>query len=124
MEFESERYVDYWRRRQAAQQARNQQLAREARADLKQIVDALVCQFGAKRIILFGSLVRGHFAPGSDLDLAVEGIARGDYFAALAAINRLTRLWVDLKPLEDLEPHFRQRVLMTGECIYATNVRE
>jgi predicted nucleotidyltransferase len=97
-------------------------LAQQTRADLQPIVDVLVRQFGAIRIILFGSLARGRFAPDSDIDLAVEGIAPEHYFAALAAINRLTRRWVDLKPLEDLDPHFRQRVLTTGECIYARDV--
>lgn len=117
-------HVDHWRRRRAEQQAQNQRLAQKARADLERIVDVLVRQFGAKRIILFGSLARGRFAPDSDIDLAVEGIAREDYFDALAAVNRLTRRWVDLKPLEDLDPHFRQRVLATGDCVYASSVQQ
>jgi len=117
------KHVDYWRRRKAEQQAQNQRLAQQARADLERIVDVLAHRFGAKRIILFGSLVRGRFAPDSDIDLAIKGIASEDYFDALAAINRLTRRWVDLKPLEDLDPHFRQRVLATGECVYASGIQ-
>lgn len=118
------RDVVYWHRRRTQRQTQSQRLAQQARVDLGRIVDALVREFGAKRIILFGSLVRGRFAPGSDIDLAVEGIPHGDYFAALAAANRLTRLWVDLKPLEDLDPHFRQRVLTTGEQVYARGVQQ
>lgn len=116
--------VVYWRRRRRERQIQNQRQARQARADLGRIVDALVRQFGARQIILFGSLVQGRFSAGSDIDLAVEGIPHGDYFAALAAANRLTRLWVDLKPLEDLDPHFRQRVLTTGEQVYARDVQQ
>ncbi|OGG44062.1 MAG: hypothetical protein A3F84_28065 [Candidatus Handelsmanbacteria bacterium RIFCSPLOWO2_12_FULL_64_10] len=58
---------------------------------------------------LFGQLTPDHY---------------GDYFAALAAVNRLTHLWVDLKPLEDLDPHFRQCVLTTGERVYARGVQQ
>lgn len=112
-------YVDYWRRRRDAQQAKNQRLVQSARADLKEIVDVLVREFGATHIILFGSLAQGRFAEGSDIDLAVEGIPPSEYFAALAAVNDLTALWVDLKPLEVLTPHFRRRVLETGEVLYA-----
>lgn len=116
------RYVDFWRQRDAERERQGRRLTCQARADLERIVDALVRQFGAKRIILFGSLARGQFSAGSDMDLAVEGIAREAFFAALAHVNRLTPLWVDLKPLEDLEPHFCQRVLATGECVYAAEV--
>ena len=115
-----QKHIDYWRRRQTQQQAQSQQMALSARAAVEEIVRVLVSEFGAQQIILFGSLVRGGFAPGSDIDLAVAGIRKADYFADLAAANRLTPLWVDLKPTEDLDPHFRQRVLATGECIYGT----
>lgn len=118
------RDVVYWRRRRTQRQAESRRLAQQARADLGRVVDALVREFGAKRIILFGSLVRGRFSAGSDIDLAVEGIPHSDYFAALTAANRLTRLWVDLKPLEDLDPHFRQCVLTTGEQVYARGVQQ
>jgi len=119
-----DKYVDYWRRRGAEQKRHSQRLAKQARSDLERIVTALVGEFGASRIILFGSLVRGRFAPGSDMDLAVEGIPPGDFFAALALVNRLASLRVDLKPLEDLEPHFRRRVIATGEVIYARDVQQ
>ena len=81
-------------------------------------VRVLADRYPIRRIILFGSLARGNFAPGSDIDLAVEGLPPGDYFTALAAANCLTRFWVDLKPLEELQPRFRERVLATGECVY------
>jgi len=114
--------LDYWRWRQMKQQAQNQRLAERARADLERIVDVLVHEFGARQVIVFGSLVRGRFGPNSDVDLAIEGIRPADFFAALARANRLTPSWVDLKPLEDLEPRFRERVLATGEVLYAADV--
>jgi uncharacterized protein len=111
-------YTEYWVRKIANQQITNQILAEKARSDVREIVDILVNNFHAQQIILFGSLVKGKFSDRSDIDLAVAGIPKQEYFAAVAAANQLTQFWVDLKPLEDLEPHFRHRVLTTGECIY------
>lgn len=84
------------------------------------IVHCLVSRFGVTRIILFGSIINGRFGPESDIDLAVAGLARRDFFPALAEVNQLTPFRVDLKPLEDLEAHFRERVLRSGECLYET----
>lgn len=115
-------YITYWQRQRYRWREWDQRFSQRARADLDRIVDLLVRQFGARRVILFGSLVKGRFGPGSDIDMAVEGISKGDFFAALAAANRLTPFRVDLKPLEDLEPHFLRRVLAGGECIYAADI--
>jgi len=117
-------YLAYWHSRIIKQQTHNQELIQQARTDVDRIVPLLVDEFGAIRIILFGSLVKGTFTSESDIDLAVEGIPRGHYFAAVAAVNHVTLRWVDLKPLEDLCPHFRQRILTTGEVIYARDICE
>jgi predicted nucleotidyltransferase len=114
-----DKYLKYWRDRRQQEQLKNQRLAQQARQEAQQMVEALVNDFGATQIILFGSLARGRFAADSDIDLAVEGICPEHFFTALAAVNRLTNRWVDLKPLEALEPHFYQRVLATGEVLYA-----
>lgn len=74
-------------------------------------------EFGVTRIIVFGSLVKHRFHPDSDIDIAAEGIPAADYFAAVAAVNRVSRRWVDLKPLESLDSHFRDRVLAEGTII-------
>lgn len=108
-------HVAIWRQRMRAQQSAAAQLATQAKQDAQQIAMLLRERFGATRVILFGSLVKGNFAADSDIDLAVAGIAKADFFAALADANSLAHTWVDLKPLEDLSPHFRQRVLETGE---------
>lgn len=108
-------HVAIWRQRMHAQQLASAQLATQAKQDAQQIAVLLREHFGATRVILFGSLAKGNFAVDSDIDLAVAGIAKADFFAALAAANSLAHTWVDLKPLEDLQPHFRQRVLETGE---------
>jgi len=111
-------YVEYWHHFLQQQQQCYQQLAQQARADLAAMVQLLVQQFGATKIILFGSLVKGTFAAGSDIDLAVAGIPPHQFFAALGAVNQISRVWVDLKPLENLDSYFFNKVVHTGECLY------
>jgi len=110
-------YVAYWRRSQQHQAAYHARLAQQARMAATGMATHLRQHYGVKRIILFGSLVRGDFAAGSDIDLAVEGLLKADFFRALGELNAMTHFWVDLKPLEDLEPRFSERVLSTGEEI-------
>lgn len=102
-------YVEHWRRRQALEGKRNR---RQARHDAERIAAMLRKKFGATRIVLFGSLVAERFSANSDIDLAVDGLAPADYFLALVEAGKLP---VDLKPLGELFPHVRNRVLATGE---------
>ncbi|WP_448561031.1 nucleotidyltransferase family protein [Trichothermofontia sp.] len=109
-----EKYLQYWQQAAAAEQQRRQAAAQQAWREVQQIAHRLRQDFGATQIIVFGSLVRDRFTATSDIDIAVAGIAPDRYFEAVAAVNDLSDRWVDLKPLEDLESHFKQRVLETG----------
>jgi predicted nucleotidyltransferase len=117
-------YLDYWRKQQKQQQAHNQYLAQKARKNVETIIQYLIQAFPIKKIILFGSLVKNKFTETSDIDLAVEGIPPAVYFQALAQVNALSDRWIDLKPLEDLEPNFLQRVMQTGEVLYVSEDNE
>ena len=71
----------------AEQREREQVLARvrEAGAVLKS-------RFGARRVVLFGSLAHAAwFAPDSDVDLAVEGLVGEDYWRAWREIETIVR---------------------------------
>jgi len=58
-------------------------VARQAAALLRR-------QFGANRVLAFGSLVRSDlFHPRSDVDLAVWGVAEGEYYRAVAQVLAL-----------------------------------
>jgi predicted nucleotidyltransferase len=114
-------YLDYWKTKQQETQSYHQMLAQEAKESLVPIIDYLIQNFNIKKIILFGSLVKDNFCETSDIDLAVEGIPPEAYFPTLAKINTMSDRWIDLKPIESLDPHFLKRVLETGECLYASN---
>ena len=74
----------------------------------------LKSRFGARRVILFGSLAgQGPWHDHSDIDLAVEGIPPEDFFKAYIACDKLLPpgLDLDLVPLEDAYPEMRGRIL-------------
>ncbi len=115
-----QKYVDYWRDRQAKEKQYHQALAAQAWVDVQKIAKLLVSEFGATQVIVFGSLVKNdRFDAESDLDIAVAGIPPEDFFPAMSAANCITQQWVDLKPIEALDPYFLQRVLETGKMIDA-----
>jgi predicted nucleotidyltransferase len=111
-------YIETWRRRFAAQEAESRALAAQARLALSEAV-AILKKHGAKRIILFGSLRRDdRFHPGSDIDLAVEGIPPQKFIRAGADLMMALDWPVDLKPLEDIDDYFRETILREGEVLY------
>jgi len=71
-------------------------------------------RFGAKRVIPFGSVVgHGTWHAGSDLDLAVEGVAPEHFFRAWSTLRELLPpgLEVDLVDLEQAGEALRARIL-------------
>lgn len=68
-------------------------------------------QFGAKRIVLFGSLLDPErMWWGSDIDLAVWGLPEQDLFKAGAAIERGHDFSVDLVEVQHARPHILKAI--------------
>ena len=80
-------------------------VARQAAALLRQ-------EFGASRVVVFGSLAhRSWFTLWSDIDLAAWGIPAGRFYAAVAAITSLSPAFkVDLVDPADCLPRFREAI--------------
>ncbi len=79
-----------------------------------QCIHLLQERFHAQRVIVFGSLAsHGVWHADSDIDLAVEGLALHDFFAAYSACRTLLPpgMEVDLVPLEHVYPEMRVRIL-------------
>ncbi|MBW2354524.1 MAG: nucleotidyltransferase domain-containing protein [Deltaproteobacteria bacterium] len=77
--------------------AKGLELAKKASLLLRQ-------RYGAKRVVLFGSLARTKtFSSWSDIDLAVWGIAPDKFFSAVAAVT-------------DLSPDFRIDLVEPDTC--------
>jgi len=103
-----------WRRRRAEQKARCDARAEAVRARLPAAKQLLKERFGARRVVLFGSLARGDTDEHSDVDLAVEGLAHLDYFHALAELAGLLDSPVDLVELESAGPSLLARIRHEG----------
>ncbi len=90
-------------------------LYREALKVAKKISGELTKQFGAKRVVLFGSLSRGDFSSGSDIDLAVWGIPAYDFFRAVAFACGISDVWkVDVVDAQDCSDTLRKVILEEG----------
>jgi predicted nucleotidyltransferase len=86
----------------------------EALAVAEQCARVLKDDFGAKQVILFGSVVgQGPWHEGSDLDLAVEGLSSKILWEAARKLEAIAPLWleVDLVPLERVYPEVRSYIL-------------
>lgn len=87
---------------------------KHALATAKTCAQLLRERFGARRVILFGSLAgQGTWHGQSDIDLAVEGLVPGEFFRAYSACRDLLPrdLELDLVPLEKAYPEMRARIL-------------
>ena len=113
-----EKYSAGWARRFKKQKEESRASAEEARRSLTEAVEILK-RHGATKIVLFGSLCSGSLRPMSDIDLAVEGIAQDSWMRALADVLMALDRPIDLKPLEEIEASFREKILQKGEVLYA-----
>ncbi len=108
----------FLRRRMAESLGADERAAAELRRLLPGVVNVLVREFGATRVVLFGSLAEGLARADSDIDLAVAGLAPADYFRALGRVETAAGRRVDLVPLEEASPELLRRIHETGEVLH------
>ena len=92
-------------------------------------VRALCEKYSVKRLMIFGSAVKGTFDPAkSDLDFAVEFLPHPDplergrhYLDLLAALQRLFDREVDLVSVPSIKnPYFKEVLRLTQRPLYDT----
>jgi len=113
-------YVEAWRKRLSQEECERRMRARWLRELAHACARRLVQDFGARKVYLFGSLLREDVVHArSDIDLAVEGLEGGSYFAALSALWKLLPAGVELNlvPLEDAWPGLAERVRTEGKVL-------
>lgn len=73
--------------------------------------DILKRDYGVERVVLFGSLLDvKRMWWGSDIDLAVWGLAKQDFFRAGAALEQGHDFDIDLVLVVDVKPHILSAV--------------
>lgn len=85
-------------------------------ADARQAAAELKRRFAVSRVLLFGSLADGvWFTSDSDVDLAVEGLAPHDYWAAWRTVEEfITDREVDLVDLDSTSGTLQQAITRYG----------
>ncbi|PRR74262.1 nucleotidyltransferase family protein [Neomoorella humiferrea] len=80
----------------------------------RQVASLLRETYGVREVILYGSLARGDFREGSDIDLYVKGFT-GPYWQMLARAERLaTPFEISIVCEEDALPSLREEVAREG----------
>lgn len=116
---EFEPYIRAWRERWRRQRKADAEAARAARQTAERLAQHLRDVYGARRVVLAGSLARGEFRAGSDIDLAAEGIPDDKFFRAGADLERAAGgLHVDLVPLDSANPEYLADLARDGIVLH------
>jgi predicted nucleotidyltransferase len=90
-----------------------------ARGDIERAVALLSAEPNVRRVWLFGSLAKGRRPDfRSDLDLAVEGLARERELTVWAALDEALQLPPDLVRWEEANPTLRGEIERWGIIVY------
>lgn len=102
-------------KRKIQEETRKRRLALET---AKRIALILGRRFGARKVILYGSLAEGkYFDSVSDIDIAVSGI--GDkYFKALSYCKDLTEFAIDIRDYDEMPAEFKKKLEQKGRFLY------
>lgn len=112
------KYKKYWEEKAIEHEILKEKLRKDALLTAERLKDILIREFAVKKVILFGSVLeKGCFQEDSDIDIAVEGLQKDMYFAALARLMGESVFEIDLKPFEDVRSLLKQRITK-GEVLY------
>jgi predicted nucleotidyltransferase len=81
------------------------------------VIEKILLQHGAAKIILYGSLARGDYRPNSDIDVCVEGLPSKNYFRAFAECMMQTQRPMSVLDFADTYGYLRKRILEEGKII-------
>lgn len=111
-------YRAAWQRRAAEAAEADRRYRAGALEEARRAAQILAEQFGVERVTLFGSLAADRARRGSDVDLAVEGLAPALFFKADARLALDVGVPVDMKLLQDCPPLLQQRIAEDGIVLY------
>ncbi|MBI5194720.1 MAG: nucleotidyltransferase domain-containing protein [Nitrospirae bacterium] len=89
-------------------------LRNNAMKEAQRLAFLLSKRYKFEAIYLFGSLLSGKFRLHSDIDMVIKGLKVEDFFKAHAFLIKESRYRIDLKPFEDLEDSFKEKILRKG----------
>lgn len=89
--------------------------------DIKKAVKILK-ENGATEIFIFGSIVNGNFNENSDIDIAIKGIKREEFYRVASILMFEIEKEIDLVDLDDETDRFSQIILKNGNIIRIDNL--
>lgn len=99
----------------AADEDRRIELEGHAWTIARAAADRLRDEYFASRVLLYGSLARGQFRPGSDIDIAAWGIDAGQWLNIVGLGLELGReVETNICLAESMRPEVRQAALRDG----------
>lgn len=107
-----EEYIEGWKEKERLLELRLSSF-RSKVWELLPVVAEKLKSFGAKRVIVFGSLIEGDFKMDSDIDIAVEDLPENKYIEAIIETEKiLTTVDIDfdLVLYERAYPWIKERV--------------
>ena len=111
-------YHRAWKKEWESERQRVERRRHQAIAEAERLANILVDEYGVTRVILFGSATGSRdFTESSDIDIAVEGLAKERFFEVTGRLLDASGFVVDLKAIEDLEPFVLTRVYR-GTTLY------
>ena len=78
-------------------------------------------EFGAKKVLLFGSCVED-IKLAHDIDIAVSGIRPREFFEYYGKVSMAVDDEVDIVDLDDVRGHLYRRILSKGRIVYERGV--
>ena len=112
-------FIDQLVRRYAARADAQVALRTRVQEALPEMVRVLVAEFGATRVILFGSMAGDTLWDEPDIDLLVAGIDPALLGRAAGRLFLLAPLLVDLVPIETGRREVVERGLLAGIVLYS-----
>jgi uncharacterized protein len=113
-----EPYVRAHQARRVVAEADRADLCRRAREAADSAARRLAEAFPVIRVVLFGSLARGTFQEGSDIDLGVEGLPEGRVLDAHGVASSGCAFDVNVVPLELAHSYIAEAVARDGVILW------
>ncbi|RZD18962.1 MAG: nucleotidyltransferase domain-containing protein [Candidatus Acididesulfobacter diazotrophicus] len=93
----------------------SESLVEDALKTSKAITEGLINKFQAKKVMLFGSLVKNEMTENSDIDIAVWGIPDEIFYKAAAFATGYSSNWnVDIVDFNDCNKSVQKSILKEG----------
>ena len=102
-----------WLQSAEEEEKEREKIRREVLREIDEALEILAMRYSWNDLYLFGSIIRtGRFTQSSDIDIAVRGLKKLDYFAFVGDISAILNRSVDVINLEDC--HFSDSIVSGG----------